>query len=289
MPKVSIIVPNYNHARFLDERLTSIFNQTFQDFEVILLDDASTDQSVSILKKYAAKKNVTHLIINETNTGSPFIQWKKGLELAKGEYIWIAESDDSCESNFLEQHMKLIDAASLSVAKVMLLQNEIKTEKEINHPAFENIEEVTLLANHFTVNCPFRNISSSIFKKINSEDIQQSTFWKYNIIGDFVFYYEFFLNKKAVFNSNAINYFRKDGTGLSSIKSKDLQYYQKYFNEHVSFISLVFNQNEGLLKTDKMKYIKRKFNKIRNRTTFNKKLSLLYLKIYLKYQFQKLV
>ena len=50
-PRVSVIVPNYNHQRFLDERVQSIFAQTFQDFEVILLDDASTDQSVDILKR----------------------------------------------------------------------------------------------------------------------------------------------------------------------------------------------------------------------------------------------
>ena len=289
MPKVSIIVPNYNHARFLDERLTSIFNQTFEDYEVILLDDASTDESVSILKKYAENNKVTHLIINDSNTGSPFKQWKKGLDLAKGEYIWIAESDDSCKTSFLEQHLKLMDNASVSVAKVMSLQNNVKTEKVINHPAFEFEDSVTFGVKNFIVNCPLRNVSSLVFKKPNPKALQQATFWQYDIIGDFVFYFEFFLNKKVIFNQNAINYFRKDGTGLSSIKSKGLSYYKKYFNEHINFMSLVFKKNEGLSKEEKMKYIKRKFNKIRNRTTFNEKMSLLYLKIYLKYQYQKFV
>lgn len=52
-PLVSIIIPNFNHSRFLRERLESVFNQTFEDFEVILLDDASTDNSVEILEEYA--------------------------------------------------------------------------------------------------------------------------------------------------------------------------------------------------------------------------------------------
>lgn len=102
MPEVSIIIPNYNHAEFLQQRLDSVFNQTYQDFEVILLDDASTDGSVEILKKYQEHPKVSHLILNDTNSGSPFKQWQKGIGLANGAYIWIAESDDYCELDFLE-------------------------------------------------------------------------------------------------------------------------------------------------------------------------------------------
>jgi len=103
---VSIIIPNYNHAAFLQQRLESVFHQTYQNFEVILLDDASTDASVEILKKYQYHPKVAHFIINETNSGSPFKQWQKGISLAKGEYIWIAESDDYCEPDFLETLMQ---------------------------------------------------------------------------------------------------------------------------------------------------------------------------------------
>ena len=65
-PLVSIIIPNYNHALYLKERLDSIFNQTFQDFEVILLDDCSTDTSREVLAEYAKKDKVSHCIFNET-------------------------------------------------------------------------------------------------------------------------------------------------------------------------------------------------------------------------------
>lgn len=99
---VSIIIPNYNHAAFLQQRLDSVFQQTYQDIEVILLDDASTDGSVEILKKYQDHPKVSHMVINKTNSGSPFKQWQKGIALAQGEYIWIAESDDINELNFLE-------------------------------------------------------------------------------------------------------------------------------------------------------------------------------------------
>lgn len=106
MPKVSIIIPNYNHRPYLQQRLDTVFNQTFQDFEVILLDDASTDGSQQLLKTYQNHPKVSHAVYNTTNSGSPFKQWQKGIAMAKGEYIWIAESDDYCELDFLEQMLK---------------------------------------------------------------------------------------------------------------------------------------------------------------------------------------
>lgn len=101
--EVSVIIPNYNYARFLQKRIESVLAQTYTDFEIILLDDASTDDSVSVLNKYCDNKFVSHLEINSVNTGSPFAQWQKGISLASGEYIWIAESDDAAEPLFLEK------------------------------------------------------------------------------------------------------------------------------------------------------------------------------------------
>ncbi|MFN7014544.1 MAG: glycosyltransferase family 2 protein, partial [Bacteroidia bacterium] len=122
---VSVIVPNYNHAAYLRQRLDSIFQQTFQDFEVILLDDRSADHSVEILQAYAQQyaHKVTHLVVNEENTGNPFVQWKKGIELAQGEFIWIAESDDFCEPTLLETlYRALQDKPSVPVAAANLIQ-----------------------------------------------------------------------------------------------------------------------------------------------------------------------
>ena len=107
-PLVSIIVPNFNHAAFLAQRLESIYNQTFSSFEVILLDDASTDNSIEILNLYKNHPKTAHFIINTINSGSPFKQWQKGVELAKGELIWIAESDDYAAINFLEHGGKQV-------------------------------------------------------------------------------------------------------------------------------------------------------------------------------------
>ena len=84
------------------QRLESVYNQTYQDFEVILLDDCSNDDSVTILNTYAKHPKTSHVVFNDKNSGSPFKQWAKGLALAKGEFIWIAESDDVADLSFLE-------------------------------------------------------------------------------------------------------------------------------------------------------------------------------------------
>src|ERR1700722_12672338 len=108
MPAVSVIVPNYNHARFLPQRLDSIIAQTFTDYELIVLDDASSDDSREVLERYA-KRIPMRLVFNEKNSGSPFIQWQRGAALASGKYLWMAESDDFADANMLKRLMEVFE------------------------------------------------------------------------------------------------------------------------------------------------------------------------------------
>jgi glycosyltransferase involved in cell wall biosynthesis len=108
-PKVSVIVPNYNHAPYLRQRLDSIINQTFRDFELIVLDDASTDNSREIIQMYAGYPGF-RCLFSETRNGSAFKQWRKGLEEARGEYIWFAESDDYASSHFLSKLLPILES-----------------------------------------------------------------------------------------------------------------------------------------------------------------------------------
>lgn len=109
MPRLSVIVPNYNHAPYLEQRINSILNQTYQDFELILLDDKSEDNSKEILEKYRNHEKTSQLIFNEVNSGSTFKQWAKGISHADGELIWIAESDDYAHPTFLETMVSNFD------------------------------------------------------------------------------------------------------------------------------------------------------------------------------------
>ncbi len=107
--KVSVIIPNYNHAQFLNKRVSSILNQTFKDFELIILDDFSTDNSREIIERVVEENPSIKTIFNQANSGSPFIQWNRGVREAKGEYIWIAESDDYAHESFLQRCVDILD------------------------------------------------------------------------------------------------------------------------------------------------------------------------------------
>mgnify|MGYP000496713917 CR=1 FL=1 len=112
-PLVSVIIPSYNHEKFLKERIDSVLNQTFQDFELIILDDLSPDNSQEIIESYRAHPKVSQIIYNEKNSGSTFFQWNKAvLSIAKGEFIWIAESDDVADPKFLETLVPMLQQNS---------------------------------------------------------------------------------------------------------------------------------------------------------------------------------
>ncbi len=108
MIKFSVIIPNYNHADFLKERIDSVLTQTYSPAEVIILDDCSADKSREIIDGYKSEAGVKHIIYNTENSGSPFKQWKKGILLASEDWIWIAESDDIADKLFLETADKAI-------------------------------------------------------------------------------------------------------------------------------------------------------------------------------------
>lgn len=103
LKRVSVIVPNYNYARYIEARLASVASQTIQPYELIVLDDASTDDSVARIRRFLAGTSIpSHLVVNEENSGSVFRQWQRGVEMARGDYVWIAEADDLADPEFLE-------------------------------------------------------------------------------------------------------------------------------------------------------------------------------------------
>jgi glycosyltransferase involved in cell wall biosynthesis len=108
MPKVSIILPNYNYARYLDERIQSLLNQTYKDFELIILDDASTDNSLEVIQKYISDPRVRTQFFTE-NSGLPYKRWNDGADLAQGEYLLFAGADDSCEPTLIEKLIEKLE------------------------------------------------------------------------------------------------------------------------------------------------------------------------------------
>lgn len=105
---VSVVVPSYNHSKFLRQRIETILAQTYQDFELILLDDCSKDDSREILMQFAGNPRV-RIEFNEVNSGTGYKQWNKGVRMARGKYVWIAESDDYADEHLLEKLVGILD------------------------------------------------------------------------------------------------------------------------------------------------------------------------------------
>jgi hypothetical protein len=110
-PRISVAVLSYNYAQHMPDRLGSIFAQTHPVEEVIVLDDASSDDSVSVAAHVAADwKRAIRFDINAQNSGSVFAQWQRAAELARGEYLWMAEADDAAAPDMLARLSALLAA-----------------------------------------------------------------------------------------------------------------------------------------------------------------------------------
>lgn len=108
-PRVSIVLPNYNYARYLDERIRTLLDQTFGDFELIIVDDASTDDSRAVIDAFASDTRV-RMQFYKVNSGHPYQRWNDGAAMARGEYLLFAGADDRCESTLVESLVSRLDA-----------------------------------------------------------------------------------------------------------------------------------------------------------------------------------
>lgn len=222
MPKVSVIIPNYNHARFLPQRIESVLNQTFSDFEVLLMDDCSSDNSVEVMQNYAARDSRIALVINEKNSGSTFAQWNKGVSLAQGEYIWMAESDDYCALTLLERLVPLLDKnpnVGIAFAQSYIVDEASEIVNSFNEN-YKFIYKSNRWDNDFMQSGPrecadylifsntIPNASGALMRKsVYEEAGGAETTWKLN--GDWFFYVKMLLRSDLAFVSDHLNYFRK--------------------------------------------------------------------------------
>ena len=93
MVGISVIIPVFNCEKYLDICITSVLMQSYQDYEIICIDDKSTDDSLTILKKYAKNDNRIKILTNDVNKGPGYCR-NKGVDVAEGRYIFFLDSDD---------------------------------------------------------------------------------------------------------------------------------------------------------------------------------------------------
>jgi glycosyltransferase involved in cell wall biosynthesis len=202
-------------------RIESVLNQTFTDFEVIILDDCSPDNSLEIIKKYCDLDSRISFYPNEKNSGSTFSQWNKGVSLAKGDYIWLAESDDYCEPNFLETLVPLLDEnpnVGIAFAQSAIVDEKNNLINSFNEN-YKFIFKTNRWESDFVVNGKYEcanylifsntipNASGALLRKsVYNQSGGAEVGWRLN--GDWFFYVKMLLISDLAFVAQHLNYFR---------------------------------------------------------------------------------
>ena len=219
MPAVSVIIPNYNHARYLRRRVESVLGQTYQDFEVILLDDGSTDDSRGIIASYEGDARVT-IAMNAANSGSVFKQWNKGVQMARGRYVWIAESDDYAEPGFLMRMAGILEQHA-DVSFAYCRSWRVGEDDQRNGFADEELDRIDSshwkkeflvdgaqeLRRYFTLCDPISNTSAVLFRKERYEAIGGAS-EELAICGDYRVWAEMAGQGKIAYAAEAMNFYR---------------------------------------------------------------------------------
>ena len=226
-PAVSVIVPNYNCEKYLEKRLNSIFSQTYKDFELILLDDASTDKSLNVIEKYLSYADV-RFFKNQTNSGNPFKQWHKGFSDAKGEILWFAEADDFCEPDFLQKLLPNFKNASVALSYCDSLTVDEEDQVVGNYDSYLSVLDFDHWKSSYQVTGSqeinfglgvknsIPNASAVLIRKsCVSETVFQETL-NFRFSGDWFFYTEVIKGMYIAFCSEKLNYHRKHSQTVTS-------------------------------------------------------------------------
>jgi glycosyltransferase involved in cell wall biosynthesis len=225
LPKVSVIVPNYNHAPFLRRRLESIYRQTYKNIEVLLLDDCSTDQSREVLLEYVNRYSEnTTVLFNEKNSGGVFRQWAKGIKAASGNLIWIAESDDYCDENFLEKLVRCFDdeAVMLAYSRTEFVRAD---ESVMPNKFWGHVYHLTCREKwkHSYVNTAHKEVSEALGiintipnasgvlarRPVDMPLLENEAWLSLRVVGDWVFYLHLMRGGKMAYTAETTNYFRR--------------------------------------------------------------------------------
>ncbi|QNE30878.1 glycosyltransferase [Sphingomonas sp. NBWT7] len=239
-PLVSVIVPNYNHARFLTQRLESIFAQTYRNIELIVLDDASTDDSLAVIDRLLADCPFPHrTAFNDVGTGNPFRQWQRGMEMATGELIWICESDDFAEPDFLERLVPSFAELSVKMAlgRIEFCRSDgtpmagMAGFREAAEPGIWNAPIARPAAHWFHAAFAKRNIVANVGGCVFRRQTVLPEIWdeasRFRIAGDWYLYIHLLGGGKLAYSPDAVSYFRQHEANTSARNFDKLHYYDE--------------------------------------------------------------
>jgi len=249
---VSVIIPNYNYARFLKKRIDSVINQRVRPDEIIFLDDCSQDNSLVLAKELLGASSIPFQIIaNEENSGSVFAQWQKGLDHCRGDFIWIAEADDAASDRFLDKTLAAMEDPKVGISycetavideqnnivdwnfyrRVHSSVDRIRWRKSYTGSGREEVKSVLAVRNTIP------NVSAVLFRR--EAVLRAGGFYsEYKMSGDWDCYLRILRDWDLSYNHNRLNYQRfhsdrvTNNYNYSELQSWEAMALFHYLNDH---------------------------------------------------------
>ena len=225
-PRVSVIVPNYNYARYLPERLQSILRQEEPIYELIVLDDCSTDESLAIARAALERTDADWQIApNTTKAGSVFEQWRRGVALAQGDLVWIAEADDLSDPRFLAavlpalddpgvvlsytQSRQMSDAGATIDGDYLQYTSDIDRDRWTRAYVAEGRSEI---AGALAVKNTIPNVSACVFRRdalLAALTDHAAEIERFRVAGDWMTYIRVLQNGRIAYDPRPLNHHRR--------------------------------------------------------------------------------
>ena len=222
---VSVVVASYNHAEFIEQRMESLIGQTYQNIEILVIDDRSTDNSVEILTKYKSHPKV-NLIVRESNGGWVTVS-NQGIEMSSGEFVLFANCDDACDLNMIQ---RLVDAmerypsAGIAFCRSVMVDENDKPlgEDFVNRErsfrarcASDTLLKRAEMCRFLMHSCVIPNLSAALFRKecfISVGNLSSS----YRVCCDWDLFFRVVTKYDVAYISEPLNRFRQHNTTIVS-------------------------------------------------------------------------
>jgi glycosyltransferase involved in cell wall biosynthesis len=231
-PRISVVIPNYNYARHLPHRIATILNQDQPVWEIIFLDDASTDDSLQVAERLLQDCGISYRIVpNKKNSGSVFAQWKKGVDLARGDIVWIAEADDWTSARFTAVASEAFSDPDVLVSYTQ--SNQVNADGEIVCPHYldyvadidrerwrrpyvsETGSEIDL---GLAIKNTIPNVSGVLFRRSALSAVLEEHMREirtYRVAGDWCCYLHLARRGRIAFDPRPLNYHRRHGDSVT--------------------------------------------------------------------------
>jgi O-antigen biosynthesis protein len=241
LKRVSVVVPTYNYAEFMLARLNSIINQGYPIYEIIVLDDCSSDNTLEVTRQWLEKSSIDWVLEeNKVNSGSPCKQWSKGAKMSTGDFVWIAEADDLTLPGFLDETLKPFDVQNVVLSYCQSQQmssdgrilcrdyidytadiDPHKWQEDYLAPGFDEIRSVLAVKNTIP------NVSAVVFRRdvlVDALEGGLEFIGKFRVAGDWATYVRVLERGSIAFSAKSLNLHRRHqgSITLGSFNEKQL-------------------------------------------------------------------